>query len=472
VKERTTMKKLSLSLLVAVSTLAPAVMALGACDLDVPDLNNPPIDDLRDNPTRENVSAASVGLIVGNRRNVAAANGYVSQLGILGRESYNFDGADPRYIGELLTGPLQKGSPFGGNFWGLPYANLHMGSLVLNGADVAAGFSDGERKAVSGFAQTIMALDLLEVINTHDTIGAVIDVDNPIDELAPIVPKDMVYAEINRLLDAAATDLTSASDEFPFPLSKGFAGFDAPSDFLKFNRAIRARVACYEKDYATALTALNESFINEMAATQADLDVGVFWSFSTGSGDVTNALVNRNIYAHPSVLADAQMNGAARDARVARKLKTVTPPGAAQGLTSDQKFTMYTATASVPIIRNEELLLLRAEAKWGSTPADLPGAIADLNRVRTLSGGLTALATTLTADEVENEILYNRRYSLLFEGGHRWIDVRRFDRITDLPLDMPSGMNPATHVRNVRYPIPQAECDARPGEPACDIASM
>lgn len=440
------------------------VTALSGCDLDVPDLNNPPIDDLRDNPTRENVVAASIGLIVGHRGNVAAANGYVAQLGILGREAYNFDGADPRFIGELLKGELQKGSPFGGNFWTGPYANLHMGSLVLAGADAAAGFSDAERAGVRGFAQTVMALDLLRVITTRDTIGAVIDVDNPVDELAPIATKAEVYARINELLDAAATDLAAAGDAFAFTLPSGFEGFDDPAGFLTFNRGVRARVACYTADYATALTALNTSFINEMAATQGDLDVGVYYFFSTGSGDLTNGLVNRNIFAHPSVLTDAQMNGAVRDARAVRKTRTVSPPGAQQGIMSDLKFTMYTATSRVPLIRNEELLLLRAEAKWGTN--DLPGAIADLNRVRTLSGALAALATTLTADEVENEILYNRRYSLLFEGGHRWIDARRFDRIADLPLF------DAMHVHNVRYPIPQAECDARPNEPACMIGSM
>jgi hypothetical protein len=35
-----------------------------------------------------------------------------------------------------------------------------------------------------------------------------------------------------------------------------------------------------------------------------------------------------------------------------------------------------------------------------------------------------------------------------------------------LPLDMPD------HVRNVRYPIPTAECDARPSEPACALGSQ
>ncbi|KAB2907833.1 MAG: RagB/SusD family nutrient uptake outer membrane protein [Kofleriaceae bacterium] len=442
-------------------------VAVAGCDLDVPDLNNPPVDDLEDNPTRENVSAASIGLVVGHRGNVAAANGYVSQLGILGRESYNFDGADPRYVGELLAGPLQKGSPFGGNFWAGPYANLRLATLVLNGADVAAGFSDAERAGVRGFAQTIMALDLLRVITTRDTVGAVIEVGKPIGELAPIAGKDAVYAEINRLLDDAAMDLAAGGDAFAFALPSGFAGFDDPAGFLTFNRAIRARVACYTGDYATALTALNESFIDETAASLAALDAGVYHTFSAGSGDTTNGLVNRNIYAHPSVLTDAQMNGAVRDNRAVRKTTMVSPPGAAQGLMSDLKFTMYSATAPVPIIRNEELLLLRAEAKWGTN--DLPGAIADLDRVRTVSGGLTALAPTLTADEIETEILYNRRYSLLFEGGHRWIDTRRFDRITDLPLDMPD------HVRNLRYPIPQNECDARGGpemEPACAVESM
>jgi hypothetical protein len=126
---------------------------------------------------------------------------------------------------------------------------------------------------------------------------------------------------------------------------------------------------------------------------------------------------------------------------------------------------MYTSpTAPVPIIRNEELILLRAEAEWAQGDLDL--AIDDLNIVRDVSGGLAALAPASTAAEVEDEILYNRRYSLLFEGGHRWIDARRFDRLEDLPIDQ-DGL-----VINARYPIPSQECDGRPGEPACAEGSM
>ena len=53
------------------------------------------------------------------------------------------------------------------------------------------------------------------------------------------------------------------------------------------------------------------------------------------------------------------------------------------------------------------------------------------------------------------ELLKQRRYSLMFEGGHRWIDARRFNRLGDLPLDQP------THIRIPAFQIPLSECQAR-----------
>ncbi|MEO7503342.1 MAG: RagB/SusD family nutrient uptake outer membrane protein [Gemmatimonadaceae bacterium] len=55
-------------------------------------------------------------------------------------------------------------------------------------------------------------------------------------------------------------------------------------------------------------------------------------------------------------------------------------------------------------------------------------------------------------------LLYERRYSLLFEG-QRWNDYRRFKRLNQLPLDRP------THFVARVMPIPQAECDARVVKP-------
>ncbi|HEY5949432.1 MAG TPA: RagB/SusD family nutrient uptake outer membrane protein [Kofleriaceae bacterium] len=449
------------SILVLAATLAAAP----ACDLDVPDLNNPGIGDLTDNPSAPAVTAACTGLIIGNRRNHAAANGYVAQLGIIGREAYNFDQADPRFVGELLQGNLNPGSPFGGNFWAGPYANIRLANTILTAVDKVPEFSASDKSGIRGFTKTMIALDLLEVISTRDDIGAVIDTNHPVDApLGPIADKTMVLAEIGRQLDDGAMDLAAGGDEFVFKLSNGYTGFDTPATFRKFNRAIRARVAVYQKNYAVALTALGESFIDDTAATVEDLDVGVYYSYSTGAGDVTNSLTNPNIYAHPSLTTDAMKNGTAFDLRYTRKVKMTDKPGSAQGLTSDLKFTMYASPDSpVPLIRNEELLLIRAEAKFFTS--DVAGAMADLNIVRTVSGGLAPVGGNPAEDAFVTALLYEREYSLLFEG-HRWVDVRRFGRLDTLPLDKPD------FTRNRRYPIPLQECNARPGEAACALTSV
>lgn len=448
------------------AVLAALALASSGCDLDVPDLNNPGIDQLEENPTRAGVVSACTGLIIGNRRNVARANGFITQLGILGREAYNFDQADPRYVGELLEGTLNAGSPFGGNFWTFPYANIRLANIIQRAVPRVADLAPEEASAILGFSKTIEALDLLEVAVTRDTNGGVIDTDRPLDEgLGAIVDKPAMLAEIARLLDEGAGELAAGGDEFPFALSGGYAGFDTPMTFRTFNRAVRARVAAYQEDYPAVLAALGESFLNAMPMSLADLDLGVYHSFSTNSGDTPNNLINPNIYAHPSLQTDAMMSGANVDARFARKIEVTDTPGSAQGLTSDLVFTIYGGpSAPVPIIRNEELILLQAEALFFT--GDVPGAVTALNEVRTLSGGLTAIAGTPTEEAFVTALLYERRYSLMFEWGHRWIDVRRFGRLEDLPLDMPA------HVRNERYPIPLSECNARPGEPACMLGSL
>ena len=78
-----------------------------------------------------------------------------------------------------------------------------------------------------------------------------------------------------------------------------------------------------------------------------------------------------------------------------------------------------------------------------------------LNEVRTRSGGLEPLAMPGSDEEFVDALLFERRWSLLFEGGHRWLDMRRFGRLGDLPLDRASDRVPE------RFPIPRDECIAR-----------
>ncbi|MGH7541340.1 MAG: RagB/SusD family nutrient uptake outer membrane protein [Gemmatimonadota bacterium] len=447
--------------------VAACAIALAACDsLTSPNANFGDLDELQTNPTRAGLATAAQGLIIGYRDYFVDPNDYVSMLGILGRESYNHDIADPRFESEMLGGDLQPSSPaFGGNFWSQPYANIRLADILLTGLDQVddAEVAPGEKEAARGFAKTMQALDFLTIVNTRDeSCGCPIEVPEDPTQPAPQVGKDLVFAHIALLLDEAEVHL-EAGTAFPFRLSNGFDGFDTPDTFLAFNRGLRARVAVYMGDFQMALTALSGSFVD----AAGDLDLGVYHTFSTGSGDRTNDLFqpgsDPNLRAHPSIAVDAELktNGEPDD-RLVRKTRPITSRAFNAALctpqsqfpTCDIGFSIYnTSTTPTPILRNEELILLRAEANIGL--GNLSAAETDINVIRARSGGLGPAPALTSQSQALDQLLYEKRYSLLFEGGHRWIDLRRYGKLDELPLDLPS------HQVNAAYPIPLDETAAR-----------
>jgi len=136
------------------------------------------------------------------------------------------------------------------------------------------------------------------------------------------------------------------------------------------------------------------------------------------------------------------------------KVTPIPEPRTVQGINAEHVFTIYgTNTTPIAIVRNEELILLRAEARFFT--GDQVGALDDINFIRTTAGGLAPRGPFLSTADFVTELLYQRRYSLLFEGGHRWIDARRHGRLSALPLALP------THRIFSRFPFPEAECLAR-----------
>lgn len=438
-----------------------SVAIFAACNsLDVTDPNNPGIDTLRETPSRAGVINATSGLLIGARAGIAALH---TQLGILGRENYLLSSDDPRVVTELLIGPLQTGG-FGGGHWAARYTNIRNANIVLDAVDKVATLSDAEKAGIRGFARTIQALDFLEVIQTRDTFGAPIDVNlDPSGAPAPVASRADVYARIISLLNAAQTDLQGAGTSFVFPLSEGFASFDTPAGFLKFNRALRARTAIQLNDWSGALAALQGSFLD----TSAPLSLGAYHTFGTGSGDTQNANFDptgRTLRGHPSFLAQAQHAASgALDLRAQAKQGQASAPLTVQGITSDKLVTVYASPSDpIPVIRNEELILLRAEANLGL--GNTTAALADINLIRTTSGGLAPYSGPQTPAALLDELLYNKRYSLYFEG-QRWVDLRRYNRLSSLPKDLP------THKIFSQWPFPLNECLAR-GETSGPCAAV
>ncbi len=437
----------------AVVLLGTIAMA-GCTEATIPDLNNPSIEGMTINPTRAQVQALATGVVIGNRTSVGPQ---IRDLEIIGRDAYNLDAADPRWISELLV-QLDPGG-FGGAHWTQRYRTIKGANVMIASVATASALSAAEQSAAIGFAQTIKALDLLSVIETRDVAGVAEDAGESTDDLAPLLCRNPALARVSALLDTAQTNLAAGGTAFPFVLPTGFDGFATPTSFIRFNRALKARTEIYRGPsdntaYTRALTALSGSFVD----TTASLTLGVYHVYSLAAGDVANPLfqdtATTNFRAHPSVRGDAE----AGDRRVAEKT-ALSSVKTYQGVGSNVVFTVYdNATAPIPIIRNEELILLRAQANLGLN--NLVEASRDINTIRVKSGGLLPRAHATTAEAL-TDLLQQKRYSRLFESGARWIDARLYGRLNTLPLDITG------HRVHPNYDVPQDEVLARGGTAAC-----
>lgn len=469
-----------------VALVAAATVACSAKDLNVTNPNVASVSGATADPTA--LQLLATGLLADYRGQTTSL---MSPAGILGRESYNFTPQEGRntthYLIGISVGGVQKLDPsgFATGPWSGPYGMMRD---IYNFKKTIAGsttLTAAQKAAALGMAQTFEGAAILIIASAHDVLGGITEIKDDATQLAPFVSRDSLYKFVLGSLDAAATSLQNGGSAFPFTLHAGFNGFNTPATFLQFNRALKARAAAY---YATAeggagawqqvLTALQGSFLNAGATTRAQFDVGPTQIYSTATGDAINGFsvaTNTNLYAHMSFQTDVQKkaNGA-NDDRYTAKIRTGLPsrqgPVTTDGPTSGSStlgFAMYpVSTTPIPIIRNEELILLRAEARLAT--GDKAGAIADINQVRVNSGGLppTTVTTASSTDDILTALLYEKRYSLMFEGM-RWIDMRRYGRLSQLPLDVTSGPN-KNFVATV-FPITQTECLVRAGKTGDNI---
>lgn len=437
--------------------VAVLLSAVTSCvDLTTPDYNNPSVRDAVANPTRTTVANMSQGLLRGTRINVGQS---VQWLGAFGREGYPMATSGASLPGSVRDPLVFDGFP-GNALYSDPYRNILAAHILLGLLDNVATLSNTEKSAVKGFTKTINAYDLLQVIVTRDRFGAPVDINtDPNGALAPILPRDSVYTRVAALLDEAQTDLLAGGTSFPFQLTSGLASFNTPPSFVRLNRALAARVAVYRNQWAPALIALNGSFLS---LTQP-LTFGAYHNFSTASGDLANPMYRPDLeWANRRLRTEAQLRAdGTLDLRAQQKLVTV-PTFTVLGISSDIQFTVYTSLNSpITWVKNEELILLRAEANIGL--GKLSAAIQDINFIRVNSGGLAPIPDPYPGDLL-GELLYNKRYSLLWEGGHTWIDMRHYGRLLQIPV---TKSDPRLFDA---MPIPAGECQARTPTPTgCDV---
>ncbi|MBK7935839.1 MAG: RagB/SusD family nutrient uptake outer membrane protein [Lewinellaceae bacterium] len=418
----------------------PALLLMGvaACNIDtIEDPNNPSVGAITSNASLSEIQNLVTGIEGGMRINLGF---YFDGVGAIGREIYRFSTSDPRFTSDLLgkgSAVLDNNTFYTTNPYAARYRTVKNANILLEAVENSTAITTNEaRNAAKGFANTIKAHQLLLVwVQQYDN-GIRIDVADP-NNLGPFVGEGddkAALRAIAALLDEGNTQLTAGGAAFPFSLSSGFSGFDTPASFAKVNRALAARVHAYKSDWDLALQALAGSFYDQ----NGDLALGAYHPYSTAGGDALNPqwfplnATGESRVVQPSFITDAE----AGDTRLSKATKRADTEFQ-DGLQSDYDLTVYATNAtSIPIVRNEELILLYAEAKIQKGDAGfLSDAVGALDVIRN-AAGLGDYAGGTTQAELITEMLKQRRYSL-FGEGHRWVDMRRYNLLNTLPIDRP-----------------------------------
>lgn len=373
----------------------------------------------------------------------AMRNGYAdfaSSAGTVGREAMSSRSTDNRYYTELLgtnvtqypgatAGANDPAGIFNGYYTSFS-STRRRAELLAKTANNATTITAGEKKAVEGFARTIQAFVTLNLLNMQGTNGireSFSDLNKPGDLLKP--GKFGTYATgltlVKKYNDDGLAALNAATS-FPFAFGSGFAGFNTVATFKQFNRAVASRISMYEGDWAGLLTNLGGSFFNIAGSMTA----GPKYVWSTAANDFSNTLFvtvnnNNNPYVVFNEVIAAVEAGDTRFTGASAKAQARTAPRSSGVFTSTHEVRMFANnTNPTPMIKNEELILMYAEANAEvNTGASLALAVTAINNVRT-AYGLPSYSGAVTKAALIDEVLKQRRFSLFFEG-HRWFDMRR-----------------------------------------------
>lgn len=425
----------SLALIVLLST------SLAACDLlkveKINDPNNPSSGEFLDGATQAQLQNLVTGLEA-RHRNYAET---FDILGTFGREALAYYASDPRFatvwLGQAPPAGAEESPDFfgGGSLYQGPYQAIKQANFLAEALKNTDVVSQTEANGYLGFAKTIEGIQYLTPLNTQYQNGIRVAVEDPLNP-GPFLGYEEALGEVRATLDEGASDLRGAGSSFAFTLSPGYEGFDTPETMLQVNRAIEARAAIYAEDWQGALDALSNSFL-ELERGAESMWRGPALSYGAPPDEFNplyyprNVETNQILMVHPDVIEDTL----AGDERVDRKFFRRNEPISNADIPVNafyQDDRWASNSDEIPFIRNEELILIYAEAH-----AQLGNAAESVEAINIIRNtwGLSDYTGPTDTTSLIDEILFQRRYSLWLEG-HRWIDARRYGRLDELPTNL------------------------------------
>jgi hypothetical protein len=421
--------------------------------------------------------------ILATDRGQGSAFAYILYPETMARNTARIDPNEPRYINELIAVPIDPSDFIGGSGWTAGYQTARASDQLLTGTTLGA-MPAGDQNAVRGLVQTIKALDYIRNVQLRDSLGAPIQSNNPA-AVDPWRTKGAVLAYVAAVLDSAYANLTAAGVDGAVPVAIP-SGYQTHGDYTQtanlalFNRGLAGEVAVmrgFDRQtpctscFASAITAFNTALASFGATpTATQLAQGPYYEYNPAAPEsFSNPLVDNHIFLTTNFVNSI----ATGDLRSSKIVKAANASSQVSGLqltmrdpVTDPSITSN-LTRPIPIRRNADFYLFRAQANAES--GNLAAATADVNAVRVAEGGLAALPTFASVAAARQAILYEMRYSLVYEGPFHLQALREYAMLTKAYVTqagMPNLSSDPTHANDPLQsviPVPLAEVAARNG---------
>lgn len=401
---------------------------------------------------------------------VHGMNSLSLKLGLSADELSLFNGS----INEDLIRFYQNSSSsnLANGFWGSFYEFIFKTNAAIEGIERSNSISDNVKAQLLGEARFLRSFFYFYLTNLYGDVPLVLNTDTKISSVSPRVSQSLVYEQIikdlqeaKKLLneDYVASNVTSTTTERVRP-NKYTASTLLSRVYLYIGEWGKAEeeASLVINNGMYSLTPLDQTFLMNSEET--------IWAFQSRDAGINNGdgvifnftdTDNGPSDSHPVYLSNQLYSSfETGDSRKAEWTKTKNWLAETYPYVNKYK-TDVTSTAITEyqiVFRLAELYLIRGEAR--ARQGKLDGAAADVNIIRNRAG-LKDVATT-NQNDLLNAIIKERRIELFTEWGHRWLDLKRLNKIDEVMSLISSSKGTTWASFKALFPIPVYDLSTNP----------